>query len=129
MERERKSPQQKKRLEYDKDHFTFSESPHAFPKQWRRKKTQATRENRRKSDELLVQAKPEMSAKDIDLVVGDVTLAQLAKSVLRKRLHKRGTVTVGEKVKLKLEKRAETVGRRVKSHESMTFWQRKRWVR
>jgi hypothetical protein len=58
-----------------------------------------------------------MSAQDIDLAVGDITPAQLAKSVFRKRLRKAGTVTVGEKVKLKLEKRAATVGRRVKSHK------------
>jgi hypothetical protein len=99
-------------------HFTFGmRSSRAFPRTWKRKKTQANRENRRKSDELLVQAKPEMSAQDIDLAVGDVTPAQLAKSVFRKRLRKTGTVTVGEKVKLKLEKRAATVGRRAKSHE------------
>lgn len=122
MTKEQKSPQQKKHLEYDKDDFTFGiRSSRSFPKTWKRKKAQANREKRRKSDELLVQAKPEMSAQDIDLAVGDVTTAQLAKSVFRKRLRKTGTVTVGEKVKLKLEKRAATVGRRVKSHEKYEF--------
>ena len=81
MGKERKSPQQKKALRYSKDHFTFSESPHAFPKQWKRKKTHANRKYHRKSDELLVQAKPEISAEDADLIVGDVTESQLKKSV------------------------------------------------
>ena len=117
MAKERKSPQQKKSLEYNRDHFTFSEHPHALRRNWKRKKTQANREVRRKSDELLAQAKPEMPAADVELIAGDITVAQFSKSVLRKRLRKGGTVSVGEKVKLKLEKRAEMIGRRVQSHQ------------
>jgi len=117
MTRERKSPQQKKSLEYGRDHFTFSEHPHAFRRNWKRKKTQANRETRRKSDELLAQTKPEMPAADVELIAGEITVAQLAKSVLRKRLRKGGTVSVGEKVKLKLEKRAEMIGRKVQSYK------------
>lgn len=51
MPKTKKSPQEKKRLELKEGHFTFSEYPHAFRKQWKRKKTQANREKRRKSDE------------------------------------------------------------------------------
>jgi hypothetical protein len=116
MAEERKSPQRKKEFEYSKDHFSFSRSPQSFAKQWKRKKTLVNREYRRKSGELLAQAKPEMPANDVELIAGDITVAQLAKSVLRERLHKNGTVSVGEKVKLKLEKRAEMVGRRVQHH-------------
>lgn len=117
MAKEQKSPQQKKELEFSRDHFTFSEHPHAFRRNWKRKKTQANREVRRKSDELLAQAKPEMPAADVELIAGEITVAQLAKSVLRKRLRKGGTVSVGEKVKLKVEKRAEMIGRRVQSQK------------
>jgi hypothetical protein len=118
MAKEQRSPQQKKQFELSKDHFTFGRhSSRMFPKTWKRKKIHANREFRRKSDLLLAQTKPEMPADDVELIVGDITPAQLTKSVIRKRLHKAGTVTVGEKVKLKLEKRAETIGRRVKSHE------------
>src|SRR5580692_636652 len=116
MPKERKSPQQKKQLGYQKDHFTFSESPHAFPRQWRRKKTQANRKYRRKSDELLAQAKPEISAEDAELIIGDITESHLKKSVSRERLRKSSTVTIGEKIRIKLEKRKETVGRRVNNH-------------
>jgi hypothetical protein len=115
---ERKSPQEKKQLEFEKDHFTFGmHSSRTFPKLWKRKKTQANRERRRKGDKLLAPVKPEMSSEDVNLAVGDVTLEQIAKSLVRKRLCKSSTVTVGEKVKLTLEKRAEKVGRRAKKHQ------------
>ena len=116
MGKERKSPQMKKQSEYHKDHFTFSKSPHAFPAQWKRKKTHANRKYRRKSDELLAQAKPEISAIDAELIVGELTECQFKKSITRDRLHKSSTVTVGEKVEIKLQKRKETIGRRVNSH-------------
>jgi len=113
MSQMRKSPQEKKNVEYGKDHFTFAwYSSKAFPKTWRRKKTLINREYRRKSDELLVRAKPEISADDAELVVGEVTAAHVEKSILRKRLSKGGTVTLAEKVKLKLQKREESSGRR-----------------
>ena len=117
MAKAQKSPQQKKDLEYSKGHFTFAEYPHAFRRNWKRKKARANRKYRRKADELLAQVKPEMPANDVGVIAGDITVAQLAKSVLRERLRKSGTVTVGEKVNLTLEKRAKTVGRRVRTHE------------
>lgn len=116
MARERKSPQQKKKLEYEKGHFTFTNAPHAFPKSWRQKKAHANRQSRRKSEELLASAKPLISAVDAEAVVGDVTSGHLRHSVTRKRLRKVSTVTVGEKVRQKLEKRKESVGRRVSKH-------------
>lgn len=117
MAKEQKSPQQKKKLEYTRGHFTFSKHVHAFRKEWKLKKDLINREYRRKSGDLLAKAKPEMSIDDAELVAGDVTAAHVEQSITRKRLRKSGTVTVGEKVKLKLEKRTEAVGRRVKSHE------------
>jgi hypothetical protein len=122
MPKEQKSPQQKKQLEYDKDHFTFSESPHAFSKQWRRKKTHLSRQYRRRSEELLAPAKPQISADDAERVVGDLTIGHLKYSITRKPLRKSSTVTVGEKVQLKLEKRAQTAGRREKATRNMTVW-------
>jgi hypothetical protein len=116
MGKESKSPQEKKLLEYSKNHFTFSESPHAFPRQWRRKKTHANRQYRRKSEKLLEPAKPQMSAKDAEAIVGDLTIGHLKNSITRKRLRKNSPVSVGEKVRIKLEKREEMTGRRVNSH-------------
>jgi hypothetical protein len=117
MAKERKSPQEKKSLEYTRDHFTFAEHS-SFPKTWKRKKTHANREFRRKSDELLVQAKSGMAADDVALIADDLTVALFQKSVIRKPLRKTGTVTVGEKVERKLAKREQSVGRRARSHES-----------
>jgi hypothetical protein len=115
MAKERKSPQEKKHLELTRDHFTYGrQSSRNFPATWKRKKAHANREFRRKTDELLVQVKPGMAAEDASLIAEDVTVARLQKSVVRKRLQKSGTVTVGEKVKAKLERREELVGRRVR---------------
>lgn len=119
MAKERKSPQEKKSLEYTKDHFTFGRlSSRVFPKTWKRKKTLANREYRRKSEDLLAQAKRGIAAEDASLIVDDLTSAHFKQSVIRKPLIKADTVTVGEKVKLKLAKRQQTVGRRVRVRES-----------
>jgi hypothetical protein len=116
MAKERKSPREKKSLEYTRDHFTFAEHS-SFPKMWKRKKTHANREYRRKSAGLLVQAKPGMGADDVALIADDLTAALFQKSVVRKPLRKTGTVTVGEKVERKLVKREQSIGRRARSHE------------
>jgi ribosomal 50S subunit-recycling heat shock protein len=115
MAKPRKSPQQKKTLELENDHFTFGRhSDRAFRKIWKGKKVKVNRQYRRKSDQLLVGAKVEMSAEDVELVAAEITAAHLKESVTRKRLRKGGTVTVGDKIKIKLKKRQETTGRRVK---------------
>jgi hypothetical protein len=88
-----------------------------FPTTWKRKKTRANREYRRKSEELLTQAKPGIAVDDVELLAEDLTAARFQKSVTGKRLHKTGTVTVGEKVKRKLERREETAGRKVQRHQ------------
>jgi hypothetical protein len=116
MAKARKSPQQKKDLEYNKDHFTFSNAPHGFPKSWRQKKAQANRQYRRKSEELLAPAKRLISADDAEATAGDITSGHLKQAVARKRLRKMSTVTIGQKVKIKLEKRKESAGRRVNKH-------------
>ncbi len=113
MAKDRASPQEKKQLQLARDHFTFSESPHGFRKTWKQKKAETNRQYRRKSEELLSQLKPEISPEDVELITDDVTISHLKNGITRKRLKKSGTVSVGEKVKIKLEKRAETVGRRV----------------
>ena len=117
MAKERKSPQQKKEMEYTKDHFTPGwHSSRMFPRTWKRKKTRVNRVYRRKSDELLAPAKPGIAA-DVELIADDLTAARFQKSVSRKRLRKVGTITVGEKVKRKLDNREEAVGRKVRRHQ------------
>lgn len=111
-----KSPQEKKDLELKKDHFTFAEYPHGFRKAWPLKKALANREFRRKSDELLSQTKLGISWEEADLVAGEITASHVRNSVIRKRLRKSGTVSVGEKIRIKVEKRTATVGRRANKH-------------
>jgi hypothetical protein len=53
-----------------------------------------------------------------DLKSDDLTAARFQKSISRKRLNEAGTVTLGEKVKRKLEKRAALVARRVRIKQS-----------
>lgn len=48
MPRELKTPQEKKRLQLEKDHFTFSNAPHAFRKNWKKKKSNLNRQYPRK---------------------------------------------------------------------------------
>jgi len=61
---------------------------------------------------------------ETDLIPDDLTAAHFQKSVSRKRLYKQGTVTVGEKVRETLEKRAAMVGRRVKKKRDAEAWAR-----
>jgi len=118
MAKERKSPQQKKELQQTKDHFTPGwNSSRMFPKTWKRKKTRVNRGYRRKSEEILAPAKPGIAADDVESIADDLTAARFQKSVSRKRLQKIGTITVGEKVKRKLERRKEAVGRNVRWHQ------------
>jgi hypothetical protein len=114
MAKERKSPQEKKELEYTRDHFTFGwKSSRMFPKTWKLKKTHLNRQYRRKSEQLLAQTKSGIAVDDLGSVADDLTVARFQKSLTRKRLHKTDTVTVGEKVKRKLKRREEAVGRNV----------------
>ena len=119
MTKARKSPQEKKALELTKDHFTGGfNSTRSFHKKWKQKKTHANREYRRKSEELLAPAKPGIAAADVPLTVDDLTAVRFQKSVVRKPLRKTGTITVGEKIKVGLAKREQTVGRKVQRRES-----------
>jgi hypothetical protein len=115
VEKDRKSPQKKKQLEYTKDHFTFGwHSSRAFPKTWKRKKTFANREYRRKADQLVAQTKPGIQTEGTETITDSLTAARVRrKAVMHDVLHKTGTVTVGEKVKRKQEKREALAGRRV----------------
>lgn len=107
MPRNRKSPQEKKALEYEKDHFSFGwRSSRFFPRTWQRKKKKANRQYRHRSQAILAQNKPGTTADDLELLADDLTSARFQKSVSHKRLHKTGTVTLKEKVRRKLKYRS-----------------------
>ena len=60
-----------------------------------------------------------MAASDAELTSGDVTPQQVQKSISRQRLVKWSTVSLGEKIRLKLEKRKESTGRRVNRRRNL----------
>lgn len=118
MPKERKSPQDKKRDHYTKDHFTSGwGSTRSFEKTWNKKKARLNRAFRRKSDQLLASAEHEIRAGDTGPTAEELTIARLQKSINRKRLHKVGTVNVGDRVKSKLQQRENAVGRNARQNE------------
>jgi hypothetical protein len=122
MAKNRKSPQEKKRLEYERDHFTPGfNSSRAFPNVWKRKKARVNREARRKADGMLAAAKNALAREEVEVLAEDLTPARLRKSITRERLHKVGTVSLGEKIKLNLEQRLRSANRKVKRDKQHDF--------
>jgi hypothetical protein len=89
-----KSPQEKKRLAYDRDRVTLAEYPHAFRKTWPRKKAKAQGAARRKVRQTLK-------------TTGDQ--ARIA-DVRREHVQKQDTVTLRESVRFKKWKRKQMIG-------------------
>src|SRR5262249_43305308 len=88
-----KSPSEKKRLAYDRDHATLAEYPHAFRKKWPQKKASATRAVRR-------------TVRQILNATGEDTLV----AVVRRRPVRKGASSLREIVRIKQQKRREMVG-------------------
>jgi hypothetical protein len=59
-----------------------------------------------------------------DPISDDLTAARFQKSIRRKWLRKQGTITLGEKVKMKLENRASMAGRGVTTKRNSEAWAR-----
>jgi hypothetical protein len=93
-----KSPQEKKRLAYDRDHVTPAEYPHAFRKLWPKKKATVERAARRKARRVLKAS-------------GDDTAAT---AVRRQQVRKWATVTVRQFLELKRQNRQQLAGRKVR---------------
>ncbi len=91
--RRRRSPHEKKRLSYERDHPTDAEYPHALRGYWAKRKAIAERSFRRR-------AKLALTLDDEGAV----------DTVRRKRMRKWGARSLGERVREKLETRALRVG-------------------
>ena len=92
-----KTPREKKRLAYDRDHVSPAEYPHAFRKTWPRKKAQAERSTRRKVRQAL-------------RGVGDD--GTICSTIRRKKVRKWGSISLRENVQFKQLKRRQMVGAR-----------------
>jgi hypothetical protein len=93
-----KSPVDKKRLVYDRDHVTPAEYPHAFRKQWPRKKAKAERAARRKVRQVL-QASGEDTAATV---------------VRREPVRKWASISLRESLQFKQWKRQQLAGRKAR---------------
>src|SRR5260221_8207391 len=91
-----KSPPEKKRLAYGRDHVSPAEYPHAFRKTWPRKRAKTQRAARCKVQEVL------------DATSDD----KIAAAVPRKRVRKWGRISLRESVAIKKSKREQMVGAR-----------------
>jgi hypothetical protein len=90
----RKSPQLKKQDEYDKDHRTLMEHPHAFRKNWPKKKAYANRSTRRMLKSLLTKSGENSSAE--------------AKSLLRpKAIHKNSVMKLRDAIEIRKKRRVD----------------------
>ena len=110
--RQKRTPQAKKELDYEKQHFSPGEYPHAFRRNWPRKKARVNREYRRKADELLskISIEPAVTVEE-QIDDGGLTRNRFRKSVLKKRVRKWGVATLKERVDSRLETRASQIGR------------------
>lgn len=113
MPKKPKSPPEKKELALKKDHFIIAEYPHAFRKNWPRKKARTNRDYRRKTEEIISRAKRTISSEDAEAVATDLTAARLKQSVSRKRLHKSGKVSLAERISITQDDRKRSIGKNV----------------
>jgi hypothetical protein len=92
-----KSPRQKKKLAYERDHRYIAEYPHGFRKSWPRKKAKAERAARHGAKQLL------------NATGDDTVLADIHRRTVKKW---GGAATLREMVAAKQAKRAAMVGAR-----------------
>ena len=98
--KQRSTPREKKELEYTKDHVDSSEYPHAFRKQWPRKKARSHRAYRRGIHQLLdtLSATPQVDFLD-DRVDPE--------KVVQKKVKKWRVVSMGRVVRRRIDSRIE----------------------
>jgi hypothetical protein len=88
----RKSPQLKKQDEYDKDHRTFMENPHAFRKNWSKKKARINRKERHLLQLLVAKG-------------DEISNAQMRSLIRPKSIYKTGVKTLREAVAIRTRRR------------------------
>jgi hypothetical protein len=85
-----KSPQLKKQDSYDKDHRTAMENPHAFRKNWPKKKSRANRRDRvALRSELALPNATELTAKAVLALKGKRSIVKSHVSTLRQSVRRK----------------------------------------
>ena len=95
MTKPRKSPRLKKLDEYDREYRTVMENPHAFRKNWAKKKARAARSERRKVRALVCKTPAD-----------DLTAGAIRSATRRHQIVKSNVMTVREFLRHKAERRA-----------------------
>jgi hypothetical protein len=113
MAPERESPQDKKRREYSE---RASGGNRRNAEARKKEKRNLGHETRSKSDELLAEIKPQLSAEDTEVIAGELTAAHLRKSVNRKRVRKDGAAPFSEIIEGQSKRRRESFGRKTSMH-------------
>ena len=111
----KKTPQEKKDAAYEKDHYTFAwNSPHGFPKSWKKKKNRVNRVVRRKSKALLHSIEG-LSYTELSPEQESLTDQFFRKGLSKKKLRKIGVVSLREKVEQKIADRKNHSGFNVRN--------------
>ena len=98
-----KSPPEKKKLAYKRDHFDAAEYPHRFRVTWPRKEAKATRRHRRTVAQRLSAAHHRDTEAAAQIDVGDIR---------RKVVRKPGPATLQQRITHKVERRRQGYGAR-----------------
>jgi hypothetical protein len=104
--KKRKSPQEKKALAYERDHYVSAgESRHAFRKKWPKKKAMMNQIHRHRADQAIHQLEKLGDLDSIDSSPIEVTAEQLRKVDPRKKLRKWGVMSLKKYVERNQEAR------------------------
>ena len=116
----KKTPQEKKKAAYEKDHYTFAwNSPHGFRKTWKKKKSRGNRVIRRKSRKLLHEVE-KLAHKELGPDQESLTAELFRKGLSRQKLRKGGVVNLGEKIDRKKEYRESSFNLKARSSAGRT---------
>jgi len=107
----RRTPQEKKRLEYDRDRYVEAENPHLFRKGWPKKKALASRRERRRGERLL-EGLRNLPAEAVVEHAEDaaLTASHAAHAQPGRWLAKQGVLTVRQRVAHRTARRVEQTG-------------------
>jgi hypothetical protein len=113
--KKRVTPQEKKRLAYERDHYVSAgESRHAFRKNWPKKKAMVNQIHRHRAAEALHTLERLGGSGSIEDSTIEVTAEQLRKSDPRKKLHKSGVQSLRKYVERNQSKREERARQTIK---------------
>jgi len=103
--KKRMSPQQKKKLAYERDHYTLGESRHGFRRKWPKKKARANQKHRHLSNQALHRLETLGNLEEIEDSALEVSADQLRKTHPKEKLSKWRVKSLKEYVESRHESR------------------------